>query len=242
MSVYVIDYLSVDSKSIIFEEVCQVGNEICSDFSRKNLKVQRTDRAVLTAAQLFLKQGIEEIKMTDIADASGVGVATLYRYFGTKPRMVTEAMTYLWDEVNELFAGVFDTKEFMQQPGIKQINDLMRMYLVLYEAHSDFMRLLGEFDTYIVREQIAKEDLQKYESSIINFYPVLVRAYEKGLKDGTVRRVDNFKLHYLTYAHALLEMCKKFVKGELLPSDRSEYAVAELELLINTGVNYLSAR
>ena len=225
MSVYVIDYLSVDSKSITFEEVCQVVNEICSDFSRKNLKVQRTDRAVLTAAQLFLKQGIEEIKMTDIADASGVGVATLYRYFGTKPRMVTEAMTYLWDEVNELFAGVFDTKEFMQQPGIKQINDLMRMYLVLYEAHSDFMRLLGEFDTYIVREQIAKEDLQKYESSI-----------------GTVRRVDNFKLHYLTYAHALLEMCKKFVKGELLPSDRSDYAVAELELLINTGVNYLSAR
>ena len=120
-----------------------MGNEICSDFSKKNLKVQRTDRAVLTAAQLFLERGIEEIKMTDIADASGVGVATLYRYFGTKPRMVTEVMTYLWDEVNELFAGIFDTREFMQQEGIKQISDLMRMYLVLYEAHSDFMRLLG---------------------------------------------------------------------------------------------------
>ena len=242
MSVYVIDYLSVDSKSIIFEEVCQVGNEICSDFSRKNLKVQRTDRAVLTAAQLFLERGIEEIKMTDIADTSGVGVATLYRYFGTKPLMVTEVMTYLWDEVNELFAGIFDTREFMQQEGIKQISDLMRMYLVLYEAHSDFMRLLGEFDTYIIREQIAKEDLIKYESSIINFYPVLVRAYEKGLKDGSVRRVDNFKMYYLTYAHALLEMCKKFVKGEILPSDRNEYAVTELELLIESGVSFFSTR
>jgi AcrR family transcriptional regulator len=219
-----------------------VGNEICSDFSRKNLKVQRTDRAVLTAAQLFLERGIEEIKMTDIADASGVGVATLYRYFGTKPRMVTEVMTYLWDEVNELFAGIFDTREFMQQEGIKQISDLMRMYLVLYEAHSDFMRLLGEFDTYIIREQIAKEDLIKYESSIINFYPVLVRAYEKGLKDGSVRRVDNFKMYYLTYAHALLEMCKKFVKGEILPSDRNEYAVTELELLIESGVSFFSTR
>lgn len=217
-------------------------NEICSDFSRKNLKVQRTDRAVLTAAQLFLERGIEEIKMTDIADASGVGVATLYRYFGTKPRMVTEVMTYLWDEVNELFAGIFDTREFMQQEGIKQISDLMRMYLVLYEAHSDFMRLLGEFDTYIIREQIAKEDLIKYESSIINFYPVLVRAYEKGLKDGSVRRVDNFKMYYLTYAHALLEMCKKFVKGEILPSDRNEYAVTELELLIESGVSFFSTR
>lgn len=218
-----------------------MGNEICSDFSRKNLKIQRTDRAVLTAAHLFLKHGIEEIKMTDIADASGVGVATLYRYFGTKPHMVTEVMTYLWDEINELFGGVFDTKEFMQQSGIKQINDLMRMFIVLYEAHSDFMRLLGEFDTYIVREQIPKEELVKYEESIINFYPVLVRAYEKGLKDGTVRRVESFKLFYLTYAHALLEMCKKFVGNEILPSDNKAYAVKELQMLIDTGVSYLSS-
>lgn len=218
-----------------------MGNEICSDFSRKNLKIQRTDRAVLTAAHLFLKHGIEEIKMTDIADASGVGVSTLYRYFGTKPHMVTEVMTYLWDEINELFGGVFDTKEFMQQSGIKQINDLMRMFIVLYEAHSDFMRLLGEFDTYIVREQIPKEELVKYEESIINFYPVLVRAYEKGLKDGTVRRVESFKLFYLTYAHALLEMCKKFVGNEILPSDNKAYAVKELQMLIDTGVSYLSS-
>ena len=219
-----------------------MGNEIYSDLSRKSLKLQRTDRAVITASQLFLKHGIEEIKMTDIADASGVGVATLYRYFGTKPHMVTEVMTYLWEEINELFAGVFDTREFMQQPGIKQINDLMRMFIVLYEAHSDFMRLLGAFDNYIVREQIPKEELVKYEQAIINFYPVLVRAYEKGLKDGTVRRIESFKLFYLTYAHALLELCKKFVGREILPSDNRAYAVKELQILIDSGVSYLRAK
>ena len=149
-------------------------------------------------------------------------------------------MTYLWDEINELFSGVFDSKEFMQQSGIKQISDLMRMFLVLYEAHGDFMKLLGEFDRFILREQIPKEDLWKYERSIINFYPVLVRAYEKGLKDGTVRRIDNFKVFYLSYAHALLELCKKFVGGEILPSDSSSLAKTELQALIDTGIYFLS--
>ena len=194
---------------------------------------------MLTAAQLFLKNGIEDVKMTDIADASGVGVATLYRYFGSKPRMVTEVMTYLWDEINEMFSGEFDSKEFMQRSGIEQLSDLMHMFLTLYESHSNFMKLLGEFDRFILREQIPKEDLWKYERSIINFYPVIVRAYEKGLKDGTVRRLDNFKMFYLSYAHALLELCKKFVSGDLLPSDSTAYAVDELNLLIESGIYFL---
>lgn len=234
-----IDYLSADSKSITFEGVCQVGKEIYSDFSQKKLKLQRTDQAVAAAAELFLKHGIEDVKMTDIADASGVGVATLYRYFGTKPRIVIAVMTYLWDEITMLFSGVFDSPEFLKQTGIKQLNDLMRMFIVLYQAHTDFMRLLGEFDRYIIREQIPKEELLEYEQAIVNFYPIPEQAYRHGLEDGTIREINNFKLFYLSHAHALLEMCKKFVIGELLPSDDFSTAETELQTLIDTAVSYL---
>ncbi len=218
-----------------------MDNEIYSDFSQKNLKSRRTDQAVITAAGLFLERGIEEVKMTDIADASGVGVATLYRYFCTKSRMVTEVMTYLWNEITELFSGVFDSPEFMGQTGLKQIGDMMRMFIVLYKAHGGFMRLVAEFDRFILHEGIPKEDLWKYEQSIINFYPVLERAYLKGLEDGSVKKCDNFRLFYLSYAHALLEMCKKFVGGEILPSDDFTNAESELQTLIDTALAFLKA-
>ena len=216
-----------------------MGNEIYSDFSQKKLKIQRSDKAVAAAAKLFMERGIEDVKMTDIADESGVGVATLYRYFGTKPRMVTEVMTYLWEEITELFSGVFDSPEFLGQTGLKQLNDLMRMFIVLYQAHTDFMKLVGEFDRYIIREQIPKSELADYEQAIVNFYPVPEHAYKQGLADGTVREIENFKLFYITYAHALLEMCKKFVMGELLPSDDFTTAEQELMTLIETAVRFL---
>ncbi len=162
-------------------------------FSQDNLKNQRFDKAVEVSAQLFLKNGIESVKMTDIAKESGVGVATLYRYFGTKNGITIAAMTYMWNELNKMFSGIFESDVFLAQSGIKQVNDLMRMFIVLYEAHPGFMKLLSEFDLMLMSGDIPKQDLKNYEKSIINFYPVFENAYLTGLYDGTVREIPNIR-------------------------------------------------
>ena len=197
-------------------------------------------RAVSVGAAMFLERGIENVRMTDIADESGIGVATLYRYFGGKTGIAVKAMTFLWNDLKSLFSGVFDSKEFLSQSGIKQLGDLMKMLLVLYSAHKDFMRLLGEFDRLVVSESVPKEELQEYELSVIDFYPVLERAFKTGCEDGTIRKEVDFRVFYLSYAHALTEMCKKFINGEILPSEDFTQAESELRLLIDTAVYYLS--
>ena len=155
--------------------------EISSEFSQKNLKDKRTERAVSVCAALFLEHGIENVKMTDIAEQSGIGVATLYRYFGTKTGISIAAMTFLWYDLRNLFGGVFDSESFTCQTGIKQIQDLLRMFVVLFTAHKGFLRLLGEFDRLIIYENVPREDLKEYESSVIDFFPVVERAYKRGL-------------------------------------------------------------
>ena len=117
--------------------------EISSEFSQKNLKDKRMERAVSVCAELFLEHGIENVKMTDIADQSGVGVATLYRYFGTKTGISIAAMTFLWYDLRSLFSGIFDSESFTGQTGLKQMQDLLRMFVVLFKAHKGFLRLLG---------------------------------------------------------------------------------------------------
>lgn len=218
-----------------------MGIETSSEFSQKNLKDKRIERAVSVCAELFLERGIENVKMTDIAEQSGVGVATLYRYFGTKTAIASEAMTFLWNDLRSLFSGIFESEPFISQTGLKQISDLLKMFVVLFTAHKDFMRLLGEFDTFVLRENVPPEELKKYESSIIDFYPVVESAYRKGVADGTMREIKEFRLFYMTYAHALTELCKKFIEGEILPSDDFSNAENELELLIECAVNYLKA-
>ena len=210
-----------------------------SEFSAQNLKTRRIHRAVEVSAQLFLRDGIEAVKMTDIADESGIGVATLYRYFGTKTGIAIAAMTHLWEELKRMFSGVFDSDVFKSQPGIKQVGDLMRMFIVLYEAHPAFMRLLGEFDLLLMSEDVPKELLKEYERSVIDFYPIFESAYLAGLADGTVREIEQFKMFYLSTAHSLMELSKKLIQGELLPSDDVSVASMELETVINTAVYYL---
>lgn len=202
-------------------------------------KSRRIEHAVEISAGMFLKQGIDTVKMTDIADACGVGVATLYRYFGTKTSITIAAMTYLWSKLKHNYDQIFETEVFLKQSGLKRLNDLMRMYLVLFDEHGDFMRLVGEFDLMLQSEDIPKAALYEYEKSIINFYPYVEAAYFAGVQDGTVRSDVNFKLFYLTYGHSMLELCKKLLRGELLPSDDFSAAKDELAMLADIAVSYL---
>lgn len=210
-----------------------------SEVHNETMKLRRIRRAVDFAGGMFLERGIESVKMTEIADASGVGVATLYRYFGTKTGITIAAMTHLWNKLNDMFSGVFESEVFLAQSGLKQLKDLMRMYIVLYDAHKDFMKLLGEFDLMIIKENVPEEDLKEYEQSIINFYTVYEAACKVGVSDGTVRDDIDFKLFYLTYAHALMELGKKLIRGEVLPSDNFADGVKEMEMLVETAAEYL---
>jgi len=207
--------------------------------SADKLRSKRSDAAVRVAAQLFLSNGIEAVKMTDIADLSGIGVATLYRYFGTKTGITIASMTYLWNDMRSMFSGVFESEVFLKQKGIKQLEDLMKMFVVLYEAHPRFMKLLSEFDLMIVSEGVPKAMLKEYDRSIINFYCIFEGAYLTGLSDGSVREIPDLRLFYVTFAHALMQMSMKLINGELLPSDDFSLAKNELELLIEAAVCYL---
>ncbi|MBQ9893803.1 MAG: TetR/AcrR family transcriptional regulator [Ruminococcus sp.] len=206
---------------------------------QENNKNKRFDKAIEVSAKLFLEQGIDEVKMTDIANESGIGVATLYRYFGTKTGIAIAAMTYMWNDLKSMFSGIFESDIFLKQSGLKQLKDLMRMFVVLYQAHPRFMKLLAEFDLLIAREKVPKTALREYDHSVIDFYPVVEKAYITGLSDGTIRDDIDFRLFYLSHAHALMELSKKLIQGELLPSDDFSAAEKELEMLIDAAVAYI---
>ena len=210
-----------------------------NEISHDSLKNKRYENAVEVSAQLFLKNGIDSVKMTDIADECGIGVATLYRWFGTKNGITIAAMTYMWNELNKMFSGIFESEVFLSQSGIKQLNDLMRMFIVLYEAHPGFMRLLSEFDLLLISENIPKKDLKEYERSIINFYHVFENSYMMGIADGTVREIPDIRMFYLSFAHTLMELSKKLIQGELLPNDDFSHAEEELSMIIEAAVFFL---
>ena len=166
-------YVIMRSSKVLFTQPTDLSNftedgKMNNTIVHESMKMRRLRRAVEVSADMFLKQGFDNVKMSDIADESGVGVATLYRYFGTKTGIVIAAMTHLWNKLNDMFSGVFESSVFVSQTGLKQVKDLMRMYIVLFEAHKDFMRLLGEFD---LMDRIINQfdDLEQIANKTIDF-------------------------------------------------------------------------
>ncbi|MBQ4310714.1 MAG: TetR/AcrR family transcriptional regulator [Oscillospiraceae bacterium] len=216
-------------------------NEKKYDLSAQAIRTRREELAVASAARLFLEKGLDNVRMTDIADDCGVGVATLYRYFGTKTIIAIEAVSYLWNDLGRLFEERFREEELSSLSGIERLDRLIRMFTLLYSSHKDFIKLLDDFDRLMVTEGVPKEQLAEYEKNVFNFYNVLESAYLKGCEDKSVRTDIDFRLYYLTFTHALTQMCKKFIQGEILPSDDFSKAKSELDLMADAAVGMIRA-
>ncbi|OBI09392.1 TetR family transcriptional regulator [Mycolicibacter heraklionensis] len=81
---------------------------------------QRCERILATAARLGARDGLEAVRMQDVADQSGVSIATLYRYYPTKHHLFSALLLHYTqtaglgrpptgcpaDDVTELMVGI----------------------------------------------------------------------------------------------------------------------------------------
>ncbi len=230
-----IDKLSSDSKSITKRSVCQV------DYQKfiENAKNDRMEAAVNALAVMLLETDVDSIKMTDVAEACDIGVASLYRYFGNKSVMVIKAACKIWENIRSMFDGVFECDYYQKKSGIDQVKELMKVFKVLYLSHKDFLRFVDSFDRFVIENKISTEQLSDYQASVLNIYPLFNEAFTKGVNDGTVKGDIDFPIMYLSITHALMLMSEKFARGSIFEGE-SEYEEKELDFIIDMAIRSIS--
>ena len=158
---------------------------------------------------------------------------TVYRYFGKKQNIVLAVAMKLQREV----ASYFDLSK--GKTGFEKLSIFYNSYLKVFMSSPAHYRFINEFDAYML-EFNDNAELENYESSIDEFKNVYISAYEEGLKDQTVRSIDNIKLFYYTTTHSLLELCKKLsLNTGLLTQDKKSVKYQEIETLISVFLDYL---
>lgn len=202
-------------------------------------KNDRKNQAILMAIQLFFDKGITDVTMADIANESEIGVASLYRYFGTKKNLVIESAIYIWNDLNPLFSDIVNSKEYIEATGCDQISKLASIFVMLYNEHSIFLRFIHDFDSYVIHEHIMPDDLENYEKGIFNFYVYFNKAIEKGLKDQTIRSNFDSRVFYLTTTHTLMALTQKLCSPQIIKSDSDIIGGKEIQTLIDIFINYI---
>lgn len=189
---------------------------------------------------LFLKQGIQPMKMTDLAKETDVGVASLYRYFGTKKNLVILCGIHLWTKTIHLFDNIFESNLYQKKDGISQMEDLLKVYHILYTGHRDFLSFLANFDAFCISEHISAAELNDYENNIMNLYPLFEAAYDKGHRDHTIRCKEPIQEVYFTVNHSMMCLAQKMLpENRILSSDKLVDGEQQINLLMKIHLAYL---
>ena len=197
-----------------------------------SLKDAKVNFLVDMATDLFMSRSIQEVTIRDIAISAQVGEATIYRYFGKKQELVVQAAMKLQGIVSSSYFKL-DNKS----NGYQKLEAFYLSYLNIFDNHRDFYKFLSEFDAYMSTEN--KDVLNPYENAIDQYKSAFMKAYEQGLKDGSVRKQDNIDLFYFSTTHAVLELCKKLALKAVLNQDLAIEKLGEVRCLINILLNTL---
>ncbi len=211
------------------------------EYKRRVQAVQQDLRhsIIENACELFIEKGITPVKMTDIAARSGVGVASLYRWFGTKKELAIQVGIMIWQTVGSYLDGVFASPVYLQKSGRERCRDLLKLFYAAYAGHGEYLRYLRDFDIFAQNERISPAELAEYERSILDLQTPARQAYAAGLADGSIRPMD-FETFYFTATHALMSLAQKLVcAGELVTSDAAVSGEVQLLTLIDILIKYL---
>ena len=200
-----------------------------------SFKDLKRDYIIDSAKKLFLSRSISEITIKDISSVSGIGEATIYRYFSNKENLVIAVSLSIQQDILSVpFSGSNKT-------GIEQIKDFFNLFRNIFSEHKDYFKFIAEFDT-VYLNNIKNKENKEYSLGLDAFYDLFMHAYELGLKDKSIKEVKDIKLFYYTSTHSLLELCKKLASTDShLKQDKEVNKLSEIEYLISLFISVLKA-
>ena len=192
---------------------------------------ERRERMLSEGFRIFSQKSIEVVTMQEIAKASGLGVATVYRYFRTKAALVIAIGAKIWKEYAVEVEKMYQARGGDAMNAAEELAFFLDSFIDLYQNHKDVLRFIRSFETYIRYENVPEEDVRVYNEVVDGFARKFHAVYEKAERDGTLRLELPEKKFFYTIMYIMLSASEKFAEGLVYPSEYEEDMTEELELL-----------
>lgn len=213
------------------------------DKHKKEVHQQKNQRiqGVLQAAwRIFLRKGIAATPLVDVAREAEVGIATVYRYFNTKPELVIRVAEQMMEQEFSRHSEAFERSLKEASTGMEEVEQIFRLYLFLYDNEKDLLRFIEEFDNYIAGEKIDPAQLTGYARVFGIVEKRFFQACRRGEEDGSIRKKLPMEDIFYGYTKALMGLAQKHVsRSNLLLGDSSRDGRTELLKMVEIVLYYL---
>jgi AcrR family transcriptional regulator len=154
--------------------------------------------AILDAAErLFLKGGYHEAKMADLADAAGVAVGTLYKYFASKE----EVFASLAARGREQVFGILSESAALTDPG-ERLRAIVERSFAYVEERGALFAVYVQLGA-VTESHIRSMGGPDCDQAFGEFLTTLESVFIAGVKAGQFRRDISPALLAATFAGAM---------------------------------------
>lgn len=184
---------------------------------------------------LFAERGIDNVTMTEIADASKVGRTTAFRYFPSKAELVVAVSTWKWREYIELHNSLLYPDEIEKLTGAQYLHFFIGSFLDLYRNHKEFLRFNYLFNSYLRSEACTEEQKQPYLKIVSSLGVKFHELYERGKRDGTLNTDVPEQTMFSCTFHIMLAAVTRYATGlaVVIGSDPESELVMLAEMLLS---------
>lgn len=207
------------------------------------LKMERSEREariVEAAFDLFVENKIEGTSFQAVADAAGVGVATVFRYYPDKIDLAIKVCTSKWNEILGQSTQGRPLEVIKDIPAIERLDYTLTRYIALYEKHKSLLLFNDNFNHYIVHEHVSEERLEMYHKVMDKLTERFHLMYEKAKEDKSFRTdLPEDELRRITL-HTMMSACNHYAGGIIWGALGSEEEyIADLYVLKDMIINFV---
>ena len=169
--------------------------------------------------KLYAERGIELVTLAEVADASVVGRATIFRYFNNKLELVIAIATYKWEEYIKAYKGTVAESDIQKMTGARRLEFYLDSFLDLYHKHADMLRFNYNFNIFVRNEKGRPEQMQTYMHVVDELGKEFHVLYTRGCKDGTLNAEIPEEEMFSSTFHIMLAAVTRYAVGLVYVSE-----------------------
>lgn len=144
-------------------------------------KQQRLSMILEAAERVFTQKGIEKTTMQDIAKDGNIGIATVFRYFPKKEKLIVAVATKLLEPMLHRFQHVAGLP-------LTCLQKLETLFDFFIEDHNNAsIKFMVDFESYASHSSEPLEDIQAFNSLNRKISHEYSKIIQNGIDDGSIR-------------------------------------------------------
>lgn len=199
----------------------------------------RNQKIIDTAFQIFVERKIEPVSMGEIADAVGIGRATLFRCYANKTELAIAVCAAKWKAYLDKLDEVRPLSSIENIPAIDRFIFTLDSYIWMYQNYKELLLYNDNFNHYVTHEGVDKEKLKEFHRSLYSVNTRLDWMYEKAKEDKTFR-TDIPKEEFMrATVHTMMAACAYYAGGFIWGSEENKDYTPGLLMLKQMILNYV---